>query len=80
MSEQCESFGCLPVAGGLVDQPFGILSDLGKVRAYKAAYRQVMEPVNPEKVPEWALERVNPVVEYIAVQDAAAMREGAPSP
>ena len=58
----CESFSCLPLAGGAIDQPVGLMRRIMLYRSYKFAceMRERKVPVPDDGPPEWA--------DYMALQ------------
>lgn len=55
-SAVCESFTCLPLAGGAADQPVGLMRRILLLRRYQRAHELVTGafPTGPDGPPDWA--------------------------
>jgi hypothetical protein len=65
LSNVCEAFTCLPVAGGAVDQPVGLMKRIMLLRSYRRAVDLVNGdmPSGPDGPPTWAIVLIQQVQE-----------------
>ena len=66
----CEQFTALPVEGGILDQPLGLMRQITSLRSYKSISDAINdENVKPESIPESGRELYFKVKEARALED-----------